>query len=194
MSLAIVERIRRPYDTPLGALHGEFLIAVCRALNEDAGANVYGLYKKSGGMYVVLPDGTKVSQDIIVYRSGLKWWDILEDGENLAKPLWNGHTNTTPDDPATFYDVGHDAPMPPDPNPDPDPDPIPLPPVGPIDFGPVIAALKQLEEANRLGFQLLYDQQARDIQALTTQIAALPVPPVYETRLLNQTITSRPKK
>lgn len=96
MSQEIVTQVRSQFPTPLGASQPTFLIAVAKALG-------MGLFKKDSGSNVALPDGTKVSGDTVMNRAG-DTWDILQDQENAANPVFNpsGH-----DDPTVhYYDVG----------------------------------------------------------------------------------------
>jgi len=99
----IVARVREKYPTPLGAEHGKCLLEIASALGNGA-----GLYKKDYGTFVVLPDGTKVSQDIICYPDG-RGYDCLIGGEAEAKPGWGGPYEL---DKTRYYAVG--APPPPD--------------------------------------------------------------------------------
>ena len=103
--LQIVTRVRKKYPTPLGTTHAAFLFEVAKSLGKGA-----GLYVKNTGTNILLPDGTRVSQDIIAYRSG-HGYDCLGSGETLAIPMWS-HVNVNGvdvllDDIATrYYAVG----------------------------------------------------------------------------------------
>src|SRR5689334_19409574 len=113
MSLQIVQTVRAKYPTPLGAQHALFLLEV-------AGALGLGLLKKSGGSFIVLPDGTKVSQDCVMERSGVHF-DILSDGEGVAEPRFDKLLNPdgTPflTDPNNYYAVASVPVTPPPPEP-----------------------------------------------------------------------------
>lgn len=112
MSLQIVQQIRAKYPTPLGDQHAAFLVEVACATGK-------GLLRKPGGTNIPLPDGTRVSQDIVMDRSGLHW-DILVDGEGQAIPTWNLVTEPPTVDPARYYGVSCSEPGP-EPEPEPDP-------------------------------------------------------------------------
>lgn len=105
MSLDIVAAVRAKYPTPLGGQHGFFLLDV-------AGHLGLGLLRKEGGTVVTLPDGTNVSQDTVINRSG-DAWDILVDGENTAKPVWNSSQHI--DDASRYYAVSGAQSQPPAP-------------------------------------------------------------------------------
>jgi hypothetical protein len=98
MSLQIVQQTRAKYPTPLGASHPAFLLDLITALGP-----AYGLLRKDGGTHIVLPDGTRVSQDVISDRAGIQT-DVLADGEGQAVPTWIGVDpgHYTPD-PSRFY-------------------------------------------------------------------------------------------
>ena len=120
--LSVVEQVRAKYGTPLGASHGAFLIEVACATGK-------GLLRKDWGTFVRLPDGTGVSQDILVEpdRSG-RHIDILGDGENRAVPAWSLVVNEQTHepllvDPARFYQPTCGVTPPPPPPPPPGPDP-----------------------------------------------------------------------
>ncbi len=182
MSQQIVEEVRKQYPTPLGAQHAAFLVDLCRALGSE-----YGLYRKSGGDGIRMPDGVFVSGDIVVTRDGLQWFDVLEDNENKAKPEWSAHTNATPSDSRTFYDVGA-GPVPLPPTPPSQPPTIPLPPMGPIDLGPVLDAIKAMAAEAK-------DRDERIFANLTAQISAIGKPkfPSYDATVFGQHITLNPK-
>lgn len=97
MSLAIVEKVRSKYPTPLGDQHDEFLTEVIQALGPE-----YGLLRKAGGTRVTVA-GVDVSQDVVTTRAGLQI-DILGDGEGAATPAWSpvDPSHYTPD-PSRFY-------------------------------------------------------------------------------------------
>jgi hypothetical protein len=111
--LDIVKAVRAKYPTPLGATHGMCLIEIAATIGNGA-----GLYKKDYGTFVVLRDGTKVSQDIIAYRDGTGY-DCLGSGETDATPQWN-KIGSLLDDIATRYYAINQSP-PPDPPPGPPP-------------------------------------------------------------------------
>lgn len=94
MSLTIVASIRAKYPTPLGAEHPTFLLEVARALR-------LGLVIKNQGTRITLPDGTTVSQDVVMNAAGTAW-DILADGEGAATPVFNA---IEPIDPTRYYPV-----------------------------------------------------------------------------------------
>jgi hypothetical protein len=98
MSQEIVERVRVKYPTPLGATHGACLIEIAQTLGGGA-----GLLLKDYGVFVVLPNGVKVSQDIICYPNG-RIFDCLGDGEGAAVPAWS-EAHGSPIDPARYYAV-----------------------------------------------------------------------------------------
>lgn len=81
MSQQVVANIRNKYPTPLGILHADFLLDVARTLG-------LGLLRKDWGTFIRLPDGTGVAQDIVMAPDG-RSWDILQDGEGSATPLFN---------------------------------------------------------------------------------------------------------
>lgn len=112
MSQEIVARIRQQYPTPLGASHASFLLEVAQTLKG-------GLLKKTGGTVVTLPSGQTVAQDIFAEPpvSGIcKCWDILQDGEGAANPVFN-RSDDQPE--SRYYAVGTQ----PIPDPEPQPDP-----------------------------------------------------------------------
>jgi hypothetical protein len=121
MSIEVVRQVRSGYPTPLGATHAAFLLELAPALTA-AHWRPWGLLKKPGGTNILLPDGTRVSQDVVCDMAGIQV-DCLADGEGAAVPVWNpvdpGHY--TPD-PSRFYAV-EGAPVPPEPEPEPEPPP-----------------------------------------------------------------------
>jgi hypothetical protein len=98
MSLQIVQQTRAKYPTPLGSSHPHFLLDLITALGP-----AYGLLRKDGGTHIVLPDGTRVSQDVVTDRAGIQT-DCLADGEGAATPVWSAvdPSHYTPD-PSRFY-------------------------------------------------------------------------------------------
>jgi hypothetical protein len=110
----IVTAVRARYPTPLGDQHPACLIAIAQAIGHGA-----GLLRKDAGTHVVLPNGTRVAQDIICFRDGAHY-DVLGDAENAAAPGWSFVGSI---DPARYVDVSA-APTPtPEPNPTPTPQP-----------------------------------------------------------------------
>ena len=110
--LEIVQQVRAKYPTPLGTTHAACLIEIAQTLGGDA-----GLLRKDSGTTIVLPDGTRVAQDIIAYPNG-DHYDCLGDAENEARPGW-GYVGKI--DPARYYRVAGSVPEPPTP-------PVPSPP------------------------------------------------------------------
>lgn len=102
----IVARVRAQYPTPLGLSHAACLIDIATALGNGA-----GLLRKDGGTHIVLPDGTNVSQDIVMYPDG-RIFDVLGDAEGEARPTWQDKGTL---DPARYYRVGSSTPPPPQP-------------------------------------------------------------------------------
>lgn len=86
--LATIESIRAKYPTPLGPTHPAFLIEVASTLGVL-------LFKKDSGTHVTLPNGTNVSQDIVVYPDDHEGFDILNDGEGAANPSWSSKGTMT---------------------------------------------------------------------------------------------------
>lgn len=86
--LATIQTIRAKYPTPLGATHGRFLVELALALGMD-------LLRKSYGTHVVLPDGTGVSQDVLLDPARIGY-DVLSDGEGAARPVWSGPVEGSP--------------------------------------------------------------------------------------------------
>ena len=72
---ATVARVRAKYPTPLGSQHAACLLELAREIGLGA-----GLLKKDGGTNILLPDGTRVAQDIIVFPNG-DGYDCLGSGE-----------------------------------------------------------------------------------------------------------------
>lgn len=110
MSQAIVAAVRAKYPTPLAEKHPLFLLEVAGALGK-------GLVKKPNGTNITLPDGTKVSQDCVMEHDG-QLWDILQDGEASANPVYN---QGDPIDSSRYYAVAGaiDPPKPQTPTTDP---------------------------------------------------------------------------
>lgn len=80
---AVVASVRSGYPTPLGMAHAACLLDICRAIGMGA-----GLLRKDSGTNIQLPDGTRVSQDIICFPSG-RIFDCLGDAEGQARPGWS---------------------------------------------------------------------------------------------------------
>lgn len=102
-ALGLLQAIRRQYPTPLGDSHAAFLLDAARQLGA-------GLYRKNAGACIRLPDGTTVSQDILMDRAGNKYYDILRDGEGEAVPVFNCGGDIG--DPSEIYDVAPQGPIP----------------------------------------------------------------------------------
>lgn len=126
-----VSSVRSKYPTPLGARHAEFLLEVARDLHMN-------LLKKSAGSVVTLPDGTNVSQDIVVDAQG-NGYDILGDAEGSATPKEpSGAVPGSPFPPSQWY-VVQASPVP---VPVPDPTPVPTPtPTPDLDVSGIIQTL-----------------------------------------------------
>lgn len=126
---SIVAAIRANYPTPLAEKHGAFLIEVACATKK-------GLLRKDWGTFVRLPDGTGVSQDIVMEKDGSQHYDILGDGEGAAVPTWEP---IGPIDASRYY--------PPlcAPSTDPIELPVDLPPAGGDTVAALAARIKQLE-------------------------------------------------
>lgn len=159
--IKVVETVRANYPTPLGGRHGEFLIELARALGGGA-----GLLRKPGGTNVVLPDGTRVSQDVILYPDGDNY-DVLGDGEGAARPAWSRNWPPRTDAATSYYNVGSGGTVPvPDPSPVPEPD------------GDILTQLAKLksgvETANRRisGFQSSLDGLQSSLGALAADALA----------------------
>ena len=116
----VVKAVRAKYPTPLGETHAECLLEIARAIGQGA-----GLLRKDSGTNILLPDGTRVSQDVIVFPDG-NGYDCLGSGETLATPQWGGPIEGSPFPASRYYAVS--APIPGIPAPIPGP---PLPP--PVD-------------------------------------------------------------
>lgn len=103
----VVATVRANYPTPLGETHGACLIAIAQAIGHGA-----GLLLKDTGTHIVLPNGVKVSQDIICFPDG-SIYDCLSDAEGAASPSW-GRASGGPF-PERYYQVsGGDDGDPPD--------------------------------------------------------------------------------
>lgn len=154
MSEAIVTAVRVKYPTPLGSTHPAFLLEVAAALRK-------GLLKKNTGTFITLPDGTNVSQDVVMDTTG-NAWDILQDGEGVARPTWNVSPHI--DDLSRYYDV-ESSPVPPV-----------NPPGGnpPADLAPIYARLDALESQQDADGATLSRHTAQ-IDTLQAQVAALVV-------------------
>lgn len=115
----LVARARANYQAPLGPLHGACLIDIVRTINAELPADVVrehgfaGLFRKPDDNSVTLPDGARVSKDIILFRQSGRVFDCLEDSEGAARPTWGpaGPTGIEPNPAAKFYAV--DAGLPP---------------------------------------------------------------------------------
>lgn len=127
----VVAAVRATYPTPLGAQHGACLIEIARAIGQGA-----GLLRKDSGTHIVLPDGTRVSQDIICFPDG-DIYDCLGDAEGEARPTWS-RANGGPL-PSRYYRVSAE----PEPSPEPSPEPEPTPPSGDV-LVQILAELRKL--------------------------------------------------
>ena len=107
---SVVASVRASYGTPLGAQHADCLLAIARAIGQGA-----GLLRKPDGFNVTLPDGVKVSQDIIAFPDG-RIYDCLGDAEGAATPGWMDKGTV---DPSRYYRVTEQ----PEPEPTPEPEP-----------------------------------------------------------------------
>ena len=128
--LDTVKSVRARYPTPLGNQHAAFLIDIACTTGK-------GLLRKDWGTFVRLPDGTGVSQDILMERNGLHY-DILGDGEGAAVPRFDLVTEPPHVDPTRYYAPSCGAP----PAPPTIPDSKPL-----VDYSDVVARLHALEQA-----------------------------------------------
>lgn len=135
--LAINQRVRAKYPTPLGARHWEYLVDFA----QQAGVQ---LYRKDGGAHVLIPPlNVNVSMDVVGRGSmGNHWADTLSDAEGAARPIWS--VGDSPAD-GTYIDVSGVA-LPGQPGPGPTPPPS----------GQCEARVAELEDAVR---------QMRDIAA-----------------------------
>jgi hypothetical protein len=133
--LAINQRVRAKYPTPLGARHWEYLVDFA----QQAGVQ---LYRKDGGAHVLIPPlNVNVSMDVVGRGSmGNHWADTLSDAEGAARPIWS--VGESPAD-GTYIDVAGVV-LPGQPGPGPTPPPS----------GQCEARVAELEQAVR---------QARDI-------------------------------
>jgi hypothetical protein len=118
---AVIVAVRAKYPTPLGDSHAACLLEIARAIGLGA-----GLLKKDTGTNILLPDGVRVAQDIIVFPNG-DGYDCLGSGETLAVPQWGGPVEGSPF-PASRYHAVSSVPAP-EPPPTPTPEPFPPPPV-----------------------------------------------------------------
>lgn len=117
---ATVARVREKYPTPLGASHAACLLEIAREIGQGA-----GLLRKDTGTNILLPDGTRVAQDIIVFTNG-DGYDCLGSGETLATPQWGGPVEGSPFPASRYYKVSAASPAP-EPQPEPEPGPGPDP-------------------------------------------------------------------
>lgn len=127
----------RPYPTPLGARHWEFLVEVAQWFGAK-------LFRKDGGDHVWVPALNHfVSQDTIGQGDlGNVWVDILGDGEGAAVPTWDAHPNAA----GEYLDVSGivlpGATPVPVPAPTPTPPPAPTPTPTPDDLPARVQALE----------------------------------------------------
>jgi hypothetical protein len=94
-----VAAVRAKYPTPLGDSHAACLLELARAIGQGA-----GLLRKDTGTNILLPDGTRVAQDIIVFQNG-DGYDCLGSGETLATPQWGGPVEGSPFPASRYYKV-----------------------------------------------------------------------------------------
>lgn len=128
---ATVARVREKYPTPLGASHAACLLEIAREIGQGA-----GLLRKETGTNILLPDGVRVAQDIIVFPNG-DGYDCLGSGETVATPTWGGPVEGSPFPASRYYAVSGEQPVPGTPIP-----PVPpLPTTGSLDIGPAVRAL-----------------------------------------------------
>ena len=95
----VVRRVRDKYPTPLGDKHAACLLELAREIGQGA-----GLLRKDHGTNILLPDGTRVAQDIIVFPNG-DGFDCLGSGETLATPQWGGPVEGSPFPSSRYYEV-----------------------------------------------------------------------------------------
>ena len=112
----VVASVRAHYPTPLGNQHAACLLEIARTIGQGA-----GLLRKDTGSNILLPDGTRVAQDIIVFPDG-QGFDCLGSGETLATPQWSGPVEGSPFPANRYYAVSST------PEPEPEPGPTPEPP------------------------------------------------------------------
>lgn len=176
--LAVIQRVRAKYPTPLGASHGAFLI---EAAQQTGGK----LLRKEAGTNVLLPSGVRVSQDILVF--GGEGIDILSDGEGAAIPAWQEKGPI----PGEYIDVGGVVPQPDQPQ---EPKPAPS-----VDLSAVLARLDLMEKrslAAQADTVASILRLAESIEKFKMPAPAAIVFPEYESQRLSLigTITLRPKK
>jgi hypothetical protein len=128
---AVVARVREKYPTPLGDQHAACLLELARTIGQGA-----GLLRKDSGTNILLPDGVRVAQDIIVFPNG-DGYDCLGSGETLATPQWGGPVEGSPFPPSRYYEVKAGLP---------NPGPIEPSPGTPI---PSTEVLKRLDDLER---------------------------------------------
>lgn len=112
-----VAAVRAKYPTPLGPTHAACLLEIARTIGQGA-----GLLRKDSGSNILLPDGTRVAQDIIVFKDG-QGFDCLGSGETLATPQWSGPIDGSPFPASRYYKVSAGTPE--EPGEPEDPEPIP---------------------------------------------------------------------
>ena len=113
----VVRRVRDKYPTPLGDKHAACLLELAREIGQGA-----GLLRKDAGTNILLPDGTRVAQDIIVFPDG-DGFDCLGSGETLATPQWSGPVEGSPFPSSRYYEVKPASTPQPQPHPEPGPNP-----------------------------------------------------------------------
>jgi hypothetical protein len=128
---AVVARVREKYPTPLGDQHAACLLELARTIGQGA-----GLLRKDSGTNILLPDGVRVAQDIIVFPNG-DGYDCLGSGETLATPQWGGPVEGSPFPSSRYYAVSAAAP-------EPSPIPGPIPPTSGTQLDRIEAKLDRL--------------------------------------------------
>lgn len=116
-----LERLRPQYGTPMTRQeNGALLNAFCLVQRG------YAMYKKPDDNSAILPDGTRISRDIVIDLRTLKAYDTLADAEGQGRPTWNLKSDDehTTDPSRILLPVDGPAPQP-EPTPEPTPDPGP---------------------------------------------------------------------
>lgn len=155
--LPTVQRIRAKYPTPLAAQHANFLIEVGVA----TGAK---LLRKEAGTNVLLPNGMRCSQDILMFDG--EGVDILSDGEGAAIASWQEKGPIAGEyiDPKQFVVTPPPVEPPPPVNP-------PPPPAPAVDLKPILDAIAQAKQENATNLAVL----DKKIEAVMADVAALRV-------------------
>lgn len=143
---AVVEAVRAKYPTPLGVQHAACLLEIAREIGHGA-----GLLRKDSGSNILLPDGARVSQDVIVFPDG-NGYDCLGSGETLATPQWSGPVEGSPFPASRYYAVSAEPTPQPIPGPTPTPTPTPQPPPAGDTQARILFVLERI--AKHFGVQL----------------------------------------